>query len=61
MKITVINGFYDADKRRIIEKSETLDLDDKKASKLISLGLAAEVKEQPAEVKKPAAKPKKKQ
>ena len=60
MKIKVKNGFYDADKRRIIEKSETLDADDKKASNLISLGLAAKI-EEPAEVKKPAAKPKKKQ
>ena len=43
--IKVINGFYDADKRRIIEKDELLDVDEKKAKKLIALGLAVEIKE----------------
>ena len=38
MNIIVINGFYDADKRRIIEKSETLETDDKKARELIAFG-----------------------
>lgn len=61
MNIRVINGFYDADKRRIIEKSETLETDDKKARELIALGLAAEIKEKPAEAKKSEAKPNKKQ
>lgn len=43
MNIRVINGFYDADKRRIIEKSEFADYDDKRAKELIALGLAVKV------------------
>lgn len=42
MKIRVINGFYDADNHRIIEKNETIDFDEAKAKKLIALKLVVE-------------------
>lgn len=46
MKIRVINGFYDADNHRIIEKNETIDFDEAKAKKLIALKLVVEEKEE---------------
>ena len=55
MNIRVINGFYDADKRRIIEKSEFADYDDKRAKELIALGLAVKAtKKEIEEIKKAA-------
>lgn len=51
MKVKVINGFYDADLRRIVEKDETQDFADEKAKKYIAKGLAvreAEPKEENA-------------
>lgn len=44
MIIKVVNGFYDYDKNRIIEKDEIIEAADKKAEELISKGLAVEVK-----------------
>lgn len=55
MNIRVINGFYDADKRRIIEKSEFADYDDKRAKELIALGLAVKVTKKEIEETKKAA------
>lgn len=54
--IKVINGFYDADKRRIIEKDEIVNVDEKKAKKLIALGLAVEIKEPAKEEPKKVSK-----
>ena len=42
MKIRVINGFYDADLLRIVEKDETKDFDEAKAKRLIALKLVVE-------------------
>lgn len=39
MKYEVINGFYDADKHRIIEKDEKIELDNSKAKQLMAKGL----------------------
>lgn len=55
MNIRVINGFYDADKRRIIEKSEFADYDDKRAKELIALGLAVKVTKKEIDKAKKAA------
>lgn len=56
MKVKVINGFYDADLRRIVEKAETLDFADEKAKKYIALRLAVKQaetkKKKTAEAKK---------
>lgn len=38
MKVKVINGYYDADLFRIVEKDEIKDFDEAKAKKLIALG-----------------------
>lgn len=46
MKIRVINGFYDADNHRIIEKNEAIDFDEAKSKKLIALKLVVEEKEE---------------
>ena len=49
MKIRVINGFYDVDKHRIIEKDEVANYGDSRAKELISLGLAIKATEGAAE------------
>ena len=36
MRLRVINGFYDAEKRRIIEKNEIIEASDKEAAKLLA-------------------------
>lgn len=44
MIIKVVNGFYDYDANRIIEKGEEFEAADKRAEELVSKGLAVEVK-----------------
>ena len=60
MKIRVINGFYDADLLRIVEKDETKDFDEAKAKRLIALKLVVEdEKKAEAETEKATARKKK--
>ena len=56
MKYKVINGFYDADKRRIIEKDEKIELDDSKAKALIAKGLVAKMAKKDQKAEEEAAK-----
>ena len=46
MKVKVINGYYDADLLRIVEKDEIKDFDEAKAKRLIALRLVVEAKEE---------------
>ena len=59
MKLTVTHGFYSKEKERIIEKGEVIELEEARAKELISLKLALEIKEKPAEA--PAKAPGRKQ
>lgn len=56
MKYTVINGFYDADKRRIIEKDEKIELDNSKAKQLIAKGLVIKMAKEDQKAEEEAAK-----
>ena len=55
MKVKVINGFLDRDKGRIIEKDETVDLDENKAKELITLGLVTKISKKEENAAKKAA------
>lgn len=46
MKYRVINGFYDADEHRIIEKNEKIDLDNSKANMLMAKSLVRGIPEE---------------
>lgn len=60
MKVRVINGFYDADLLRIVEKDEIKDFDEAKAKKLNALKLVVEEKKKAeAETEKATARKKK--
>ena len=60
MKVRAINGFYDADLLRIVEKDEIKDFDEAKAKRLIALKLVVEEKKKAEAGTKKATAEKKK-
>ena len=56
MRLRVVNGFYDAEKGRIIEKNEIIEASDKEAAKLLARKLVIEAPEKAPEKPKTKAK-----